>query len=190
VTVGTSWALRTVITAPAVWRLSTTAFTASVTTPTATPTPAMRSRWCSLDVALTCGPVPEPAGIATEVFCAEPLLVGLRPNHRLASHDLVALSELAHEVLGTVPEALFPAWALTQRQALDTAGIAPPTIELPTPTWQPSAGPTSPASTGSCERHHLPGRLSQSWDHSGRKNARSSPATCSGSSCAMKCPPR
>jgi DNA-binding transcriptional LysR family regulator len=83
-----------------------------------------------IDVALTCGPVPEPAGIATEVFCAEPLVVGLRLSHRLASRDTVALSELAHDVLGTAPEALFPAWALTQRQAVDTAGIAPPTIEL------------------------------------------------------------
>jgi DNA-binding transcriptional LysR family regulator len=83
-----------------------------------------------IDVALTCGPVPEPAGIATEVFCAEPLGGGLRPSHRLASRELVALSELAHEVLGTAPEDLFPAWALAQRQALDTAGIAPPTIEL------------------------------------------------------------
>ena len=83
-----------------------------------------------IDVALTCGPVPELAGIATEVFCAEPLVVGLRPDHRLASRDTIALSELAHEVLGTAPEALFPAWALTQRQALDTAGIAPPATEL------------------------------------------------------------
>lgn len=83
-----------------------------------------------IDVALTCGPVLEPAGIATKVFCAEPLVVGLRPSHRLASRDTIALSELAHEVLGTAPEALFPAWALAQRQALDTAGIAPPAIEL------------------------------------------------------------
>lgn len=83
-----------------------------------------------IDVALTCGPVSEPAGIATEVFCAEPLVVGLRPGHRLASRDTIALSDLAHEVLGTAPEALFPAWALAQREALDTAGIAPPAIEL------------------------------------------------------------
>ena len=83
-----------------------------------------------IDVALTCGPVPERAGIATEVFCAEPLVVGLRPGHRLACRDTIALSELAHEVLGTASEALFPAWALTQRQALDTAGITPPSIEL------------------------------------------------------------
>jgi DNA-binding transcriptional LysR family regulator len=83
-----------------------------------------------IDVALTCGLVPEPAGVASEVFCAEPLLVGLRPGHRLASRDTIALSELGHEVLGTAPQALFPAWALTQRQALDTAGIAPPAIEL------------------------------------------------------------
>ena len=83
-----------------------------------------------IDVALTCGLFPEPARIATEVFCAEPLVVGLRPDHRLASRDTIALSELAREVLGAAPEALFPAWVLTQRQALDTAGIAPPAIEL------------------------------------------------------------
>jgi DNA-binding transcriptional LysR family regulator len=83
-----------------------------------------------IDVALTCGLVPETAGVASEVFCAEPLLVGLRPGHRLASRDTIALSELGHEVLGTVPDALFPAWALAQRQALDAARVAPPTIEL------------------------------------------------------------
>ncbi len=83
-----------------------------------------------IDVALTCGPVPEPAGIATEVFCAEPLVVGLRPGHRLAGRDTIALSDLAYEVLGTAAEALFPAWALTVRQALATAGIDPPAIEL------------------------------------------------------------
>jgi len=83
-----------------------------------------------IDVALTCGLVPDTAGVSTEVFCAEPLLAGLRPNHRLASHDTIALSELGHEVLGTAPAALFPAWALAQRQALDAARIAPPTIEL------------------------------------------------------------
>ena len=83
-----------------------------------------------IDVALTCGLFPEPARIATEVFCAEPLLVGLRSGHRLASRDTIALSELAHDAVGIAPEALFPAWALTQRQALGTAGIAPPTIEL------------------------------------------------------------
>src|SRR5260370_41966371 len=79
----------------------------------------------AIDVALTCGPVPEPAGIATEVFCAEPLVVGLRPRHRLAGRDTIALSELAHEVLGTAPQDLFPAWTLAQRQALDTPDIAP-----------------------------------------------------------------
>jgi DNA-binding transcriptional LysR family regulator len=83
-----------------------------------------------IDVALTCGLVPEAAGIVTEVFCAEPLAVGLRPGHRLAGRDTVVLSELAREVLGSAPEALFPAWAQVQRKALETAGIAPPTIDL------------------------------------------------------------
>ena len=104
----------------------------------------------AIDVALTCGPVLEPAGIATEVFCAEPLMVGLRPGHRLASRDTIALSDLAHEVLGTAPQALFPAWALAQRQALDTAGIAPPAIELADTDLAAIAGPTSATSTGSC----------------------------------------
>jgi DNA-binding transcriptional LysR family regulator len=84
----------------------------------------------AIDVALSCGSVPEPAGIATEVFCAEPLLVGLRRGHRLAGRDAVALSDLAQEVLGIAPEALFPAWALAQRQALAAAGVTPQAIEL------------------------------------------------------------
>jgi DNA-binding transcriptional LysR family regulator len=83
-----------------------------------------------LDVAITCGLIPAPAGTANEVFCAEPLLIGLRPDHRLADQDQVELSDLAYDVLGTAPEDLFPAWALSQRQALETAGISPPAIVL------------------------------------------------------------
>ncbi len=33
-----------------------------------------------IDVAITCGLIPAPDGTANEVFCAEPLLVGLRPR--------------------------------------------------------------------------------------------------------------
>jgi hypothetical protein len=81
-------------------------------------------------VVLTCGLVPVPPGVASEVFCAEPLLVGLRPSHRLASRETIMLSDLEYELLGSAPEELFPAWALSERQALDAAGITPPTIEL------------------------------------------------------------
>ena len=103
-----------------------------------------------IDVALTCGLVPEPATITTEVFCAEPLVVGLRPDHRLAGRDSVALSELAHEVLGTAPEALFPAWPWpSARHSTSQASPRRPSSS-PTPTWPPSAGPTSPTLTGSC----------------------------------------
>ena len=84
----------------------------------------------SVDVGVTCGLVDEPRGVTTEVFCSEPLLVGLRPTHRLAGHDTVRLADLASERLGVTPESLFPAWALAQRQALDAAGIAPPQIPL------------------------------------------------------------
>jgi LysR substrate binding domain len=83
-----------------------------------------------IDVAMTCGLIPAPDGMANEVFCAEPLLVGLRPDHRLARRDTIALTDLAHYVLGLTPDDLFPAWALSQRQALEAAGISPPTIDL------------------------------------------------------------
>jgi DNA-binding transcriptional LysR family regulator len=83
-----------------------------------------------IDVAITCGLIPAPAGMANEVFCAEPLLVGLRPDHHLAGQGPVSLSDLAHDVLGTTPADLFPAWALSQRQALEAAGISPPAIDL------------------------------------------------------------
>ena len=83
-----------------------------------------------IDVAITCGLIPAADGTANEVFCAEPLLVGLRPEHRLARQDNVSLSELAYDVLGATPADLFPAWALSQRQALETVGVSPPTIDL------------------------------------------------------------
>jgi DNA-binding transcriptional LysR family regulator len=83
-----------------------------------------------IDVAITCGLIAAPDGTANEVFCAEPLLAGLRPEHRLARQDAVALSDLAYDVLGTTPADLFPAWALSQRQVLETAGISPPSADL------------------------------------------------------------
>jgi DNA-binding transcriptional LysR family regulator len=83
-----------------------------------------------VDVAITCGILPERDGVANEVFCSEPLLVGLRPQHRLADVSGVALADLAHDVLGATTEQLFPAWALVQQQALRAAGITPPQVPL------------------------------------------------------------
>jgi DNA-binding transcriptional LysR family regulator len=83
-----------------------------------------------VDVAITCGLLPERDGVANEVFCAQPLLVGLRPQHRLADEPVVPLSQLAHEVLGATAETLFPAWAVVQRQALAAVGITPPQVPL------------------------------------------------------------
>jgi DNA-binding transcriptional LysR family regulator len=83
-----------------------------------------------VDVAITCGLLPAHDGIANEVFCAEPLLVGLRPTHRLAGQASVALADLAGDVFGAAPAELFPAWSLSQRQALEQAGISPPTVDL------------------------------------------------------------
>jgi DNA-binding transcriptional LysR family regulator len=84
----------------------------------------------TIDVAITCGLVDGRADVANEVFCAEPLLVGLRASHRLAGRASIALYELANDILGAAQLNLFPAWALCQRQALDTAGISPPSVSL------------------------------------------------------------
>jgi DNA-binding transcriptional LysR family regulator len=83
-----------------------------------------------VDMAITCGLLPERDGIANEVFCSQPLLVGLRPQHRLAGQSAVNLRDLAHDVLGATGETLFPAWALVQQQALEAVGVAPPQIPL------------------------------------------------------------
>ena len=84
----------------------------------------------TVDVAITCAVVPDPPGVVGEVFCAEQLLVGVRANHRLADRDTVALADLARETLGIHSSALFPAWTLTHLQALEAAGVLPPTVEL------------------------------------------------------------
>ena len=83
-----------------------------------------------IDVGITCGIFPVPTGITTRVFCAERLLVGLRPGHRLAGSEGVRLAELADQVLGMPPEALFPAWVISQRQALEDADVTPRVVEL------------------------------------------------------------
>jgi DNA-binding transcriptional LysR family regulator len=99
-----------------------------------------------IDVAITCGIIPEPAGVVGEIFAAEPLLAGLRPGHRLAGQASVSLAELAQDVLGRPRESLFPAWALSQQQALEQAGVHPDRSTWKTPIWPPLAGSTSPVS--------------------------------------------
>lgn len=83
-----------------------------------------------IDVGITCGLTLPPAGITHTTVCAEPMLVAMRATHRLAGADTVDLAELADDTLGMTRDSLFPAWALSQQQALAKAGIAPPTIEL------------------------------------------------------------
>ncbi|WP_172826600.1 LysR family transcriptional regulator [Mycobacterium sp. 1423905.2] len=83
-----------------------------------------------VDVAITCGVVPDSPGIISEVFCAEPLVVGLRPDHPLASRSSVDLADLKSAPLGLHSADLFPAWTMAIRQVLDSARIHPPTVEL------------------------------------------------------------
>lgn len=82
------------------------------------------------DVAITCGPVSDPPGIRSAVFCAEPVVIGLRSGHRFAHQRTVDLRDLAAENLGLHSESLFPAWSMALRQILATAGVSPPTVEL------------------------------------------------------------
>ncbi|OBI14270.1 hypothetical protein A5714_13960 [Mycobacterium sp. E2462] len=84
----------------------------------------------TIDVAVTCGSLAHPPGVVDEVFCGEPLLISVRPNHRLAEQDSIALGDVAGERLGIHSSALFPAWALAHRQALEAAGVSPVTVEL------------------------------------------------------------
>jgi DNA-binding transcriptional LysR family regulator len=84
----------------------------------------------TIDVLITCGDIPIPVGVVSAVLCAEPLLVGLRPGHRLTGRDHVQLADLAHEMLGRTPEHVFPGWAMCQRQALRAAALDPPSLPL------------------------------------------------------------
>jgi DNA-binding transcriptional LysR family regulator len=84
----------------------------------------------TVDVGLSPGTAKPPAGTASREVGCEPLLVGLRPSHRLASRSSLGLDELGGEVLGIVSDALFPAWVQSQRAALSGAGIAPPTASI------------------------------------------------------------
>ncbi|MCG7595729.1 LysR family transcriptional regulator [Mycobacterium sp. PSTR-4-N] len=84
----------------------------------------------ALDVAITCGPVTNPPGILSEVFCAEPVVVALRESHRFAHRPSIDLAHLSGETLGAHSEALFPAWSLALQKILDDAETAPPSVEL------------------------------------------------------------
>lgn len=83
-----------------------------------------------VDVTITCGLVPDPAGVMNEVFCGEPLMVSVRTGHRFAKREAVALADLADETLGIPSEALFPAWVRAQRQLLESTGLSPRTVEI------------------------------------------------------------
>lgn len=87
----------------------------------------------TVDVGITCGRLDDVEGMATQVFCAQPLLVGLRPHHPLAGEPAIELSALAGQVRGAAHATLFPAWSLATRQALQSAGITPPEVLLDDP---------------------------------------------------------
>ena len=87
-----------------------------------------------IDVAITCGALPDAtASITTATIGAEPLLVGLRAQHPLASRASVSLEQLAGRPLGIHPRQLFPAWSDIQHQILSRTGLTPPLVQLRDP---------------------------------------------------------
>jgi DNA-binding transcriptional LysR family regulator len=84
-----------------------------------------------IDIGVTPGTAPPPDQIQSRLLAREPLLIGVRPSHRLAGRSYVAIDELKDDVLGQPSEALFPAWTQAQRAVLKTARIDPPTAGLP-----------------------------------------------------------
>jgi len=87
----------------------------------------------TVDVAVTPGTAPPPDGIESRPLAKEPLLVGVRPTHRIAKQSSTTLDQLAEEVLGQASESLFPAWVQAQRAVLKSIPIAPPTALLAAP---------------------------------------------------------
>jgi DNA-binding transcriptional LysR family regulator len=99
------------------------------------------------DVAVSCARLPDAPGVVNTVFCSEPLLVGLRPDHRLADRVEVALGDLQRDRLGIPSDTMFPAWTLAQRQALDSVGFAPPTVALDATDLSASGWTSQPEAT-------------------------------------------
>jgi DNA-binding transcriptional LysR family regulator len=89
----------------------------------------------TVDVAITCGLVPDPTGVVGEVFCGEPLLVVLRAAHRLADHDNLTWPTWL------VTDSVFPAMPCFQRGPwLNTRLSTTPPYRRP---WSSSTPPTS-----------------------------------------------
>ena len=85
----------------------------------------------SIDAALTCGDLERPdPNITTREVGSEPLLIGLRPGHPLATETSIELHRVADRTLGMHPARLFPAWHAVQRRILAAAGVSPPIAEL------------------------------------------------------------
>ena len=76
------------------------------------------------------GRLPTPDDVETRVFASEPLLVGLRPGHRLAAATAVDLRDLQGERLGHDGTVALPAWTASQRDALADACVSPPVVPL------------------------------------------------------------
>ena len=109
--------------------------------------PALSARVSTgeVDVAITCGqPEPLTAAVRGRELWGEPLLVGLRPGHRLADRETVALKDLEQDVVGRPRDSLFPAWARAHGQALAAACTTPPSValedtDLPASRWTEQA---------------------------------------------------
>jgi DNA-binding transcriptional LysR family regulator len=82
------------------------------------------------DVAVTPGLLADQPGIISDVFCAEPIVVGLRPEHPLAGDPSIRLCDLEGATLGIQNGDLFPGWATALQTIVEAQGMTPPTVEL------------------------------------------------------------
>ncbi len=84
----------------------------------------------TVDVAITCARLPDAPGVVNTVFCSEPLLVGLRPDHRLADDDEVAL-EIWHRAGSQSPaRRCFRRWPWPSAKPWTRLVLSPPMVVL------------------------------------------------------------
>jgi len=100
--------------------------------------PALTAAVCTaaVDVGITCGVFPEPDGVVSEVFSAEPLLVGLRPDNRTLISSLTS-SHTATVIKPVEPLQLVP---FTLLWMPDRPGVRP-SLASSTPRSPPTCHP-------------------------------------------------
>ena len=141
-----------------------------------------------IDVAITCGLIPAPEGIANEVFCPNRSWSGCGQTTaspvRTRSRCRTWLTMFSAPVRRTCSR---PGRSASGKPSNKRASARPPSTS-PTPNWPPPAGSASETLTGSCSSH--PSQPRTPPLSSGRPSQRSSShSPCSGIPAARTPPP-